>query len=66
MDDKKITNDIIAGAMINFTEKNGICDKDTALGFKKSKKKEILKSKKDGSFSKFICEIKKRQNNKEN
>ena len=65
MDNDKITNDDIADAIINLCENVEICDKDTAIGLKSSKKKEILKSKKDNSFSKFTNEIKKRQNKKD-
>lgn len=64
MEDKKITNDKIADAMINMNEYFGVCDEDTAVGFKTSQKKDILKSDKDGSFSKFQQEILKRQKKK--
>ena len=61
MDNDKITNDDIADAIINLCENVEICDKDTAIGLKSSKKKEILKSNDDNSFSRFTNEIKKRQ-----
>jgi len=64
MENKRITADDIADAIITLSENTGLCDKETALGFRTSKKKDILKSKKDGSFSKFTNEIKKRQMNK--
>lgn len=61
---KKITHDDIANAIINMNVYLKNCDASTALGFKYSKKKDILKSKKDNSFIKFIYEISKRQNKK--
>lgn len=64
MDNGKITTDDIGNALINLSENIGICDKQTAIGLKTSKKKDILKSGKDDSFSKFISEIKKQQDRK--
>ena len=64
MNKKKITNDIIANAVIELNYNLGVCDADTAKGFKTSKKKEILKSSDDHSFARFISEIKKRQTKK--
>ena len=61
MEVKKITTDEIADALLNLNEKIGHCDKETALGFRTSKKKDILKSRKEESFCKFTNEIKKRQ-----
>ena len=61
MSDKKITTDDIADALIDLSENIALCDKDTAVGFRTSKKKDILKSGKNGSFSKFTDEIQKRQ-----
>lgn len=58
-----ITNNTIANAIINMCENLSICDSDVAQGFKYSRKKDILKSHKDGSFAKFINEIRKRQIN---
>lgn len=66
MEEKKINSNTIADALINMSENTGICDKETAKGIRSSKKKDVLKSKKDGSFSKFMGEIKKRQDKKEN
>lgn len=65
MNNEKITADDIADALTNLSESVGICDKDTATGFRTSKKKDILKSEEDGSFSKFTNEIQKRQEKKE-
>ena len=65
MGNEEMTTEKIAEALINLHESEGLCDKDTATGFKSSKKKDILKSKQDGSFSKFTNEIKKRQEKKE-
>ncbi len=59
-----ITNNTIANAIINMCENLSICDSGVAQGFKYSRKKDILKSHKDGSFAKFINEIRKRQINK--
>ena len=64
MENGKITNDDIADALINLSENSGFCDEDTAIGFRQSKKKEILKSTKDCSFAKFTNEIRKRQTKK--
>ena len=58
---KKITNDEIADGLINLNEAIGLCDKETAIGFRTSKKKDILKSRKEDSFYKFTSEIKKSQ-----
>ena len=65
MEEKKITTDVIADAIVNLNVNVGVCDEQTAKGFKTSKKKEILKSNKDGSFSKFQQEIIKRQTKKD-
>ena len=65
MKKKKLTNDDIANAIINMSENLSICDKETAKGLKTSKKKNILQSKKEGSFSRLINEIKKQQNKKD-
>ena len=64
MEEKKVTTDTIANALTSLCETAGICDKDTTKGIRRSKKKDILKSKKEGSFAKFIGEIKKRQEKK--
>ena len=64
MNNEKITADDVANALINMSENIGLCDKDTATGFRISKKKEILKSGKEYSFSKFTSEIIKRQTKK--
>ena len=64
MDYKEITTDDIANAFINFSENLAICDKETAIGFRISKKKYILKSMEEQSFSKFTGEIIKRQTKK--
>ncbi len=64
MENKKIDSEVIADALINLCNEIGFCDKDTAKGFKSSKKKEILKSSKEKSFSKFTCKIIERQNRK--
>lgn len=61
MSNKKITTDDVASALIDLSENIGLCDKDTATGFRISKKKDILKSGKASSFPKFINEIQKRQ-----
>ncbi len=53
MNDKDITYDNVADALINFSENFELCDSETAKGFVTSKKKDILKSQKDNSFSKF-------------
>ncbi len=63
-ENKKITSNDVGDALTDLSEAIGLCDKDTAKGFKSSKKKEILKSNKDGSFSKFTSEIVKRQEKK--
>ena len=65
MEKEKPTSNDIATALTNLCEKTGVCDQETAKGLKTSKKKEILKSKKDGSFSKFTKEIKKTQTRKD-
>lgn len=64
MDDNKVNNDMIADAIINMNLNSGMCDEETAKGFRTSKKKEILKSSDDHSFAKFTNEIHKRQNKK--
>ncbi|MCM1306844.1 MAG: hypothetical protein NC131_16380 [Roseburia sp.] len=64
MNDKKITTDEIANALIDMNENLGICDSDTAIGLKTSKKRDILKSGKEGSFSKFQQVIIKQQKRK--
>ena len=61
---EKINADEIADALVNLCENIGVCDQDTATGFHSSKKKEILKSDSDHSFSQFTGEIKKRQEKK--
>ena len=65
MENKEVTSADIANALINLSENAGFCDKDTATGFRASKKKEMLKSNKEYSFSKFTSEIEKRQENKD-
>lgn len=65
MENDKITTDEIADALINLNENAGFCDHDTAIGFKTSKKKNILQSSKEHSFSKFNNEIRKRQAKKD-
>ncbi len=62
--EKNIISNNIADVLITMNENLGFCDKDTALGFKTSKKKEIFKSKREGSFSRFQQEIMKVQNRK--
>lgn len=64
MQENKITSEIIADALISMNESFGICDNNTVKGLRNSKKKEILKSTKEGSFSRFEQEIIKRQNRK--
>ena len=64
MDNIKITTDEIADALIELSQNIGNCDEDTAKGFKTSKKKEILKSNKENSFSKFTKKINERQKKK--
>jgi len=61
----KISSDDVACAIINLSENTGICDKDTAAGFRTSKRKDILKSTDEHSFSKFTKEMKKRQAKKD-
>lgn len=58
---KELTTDNVADSIITLCENAEICDKETAIGFKQSKKKHILKSESNYSFSKFTNEIKKRQ-----
>lgn len=53
MNDKDITYDNVADALINLSENFELCDSETVKGFETSKKKDILKSQKDNSFSKF-------------
>ncbi len=65
MENEKITTDDIANGLISLSETMNLCDKETAKGFKSSKKKDILKSREENSFSKFTCEIQKRQNKKD-
>ena len=65
MERKKVDTDTIATALVNMCENTGTCDEETAKGMKSSKKKAILKSTKEGSFSKFMSEIKKRQEKKD-
>lgn len=65
MINKEVTTDNIADALINISENMYLCDKETAIGFKTSKKRAILKSKNENSFSKFTNEIKKRQSKKD-
>ncbi len=64
MSNEKITAEDIADALINLSENIGLCDRDTAKGFRSSKKKDILKSGEDSSFSRFTNEIQKRQEKK--
>ena len=64
MKNEKITTDSVADALISLCEEFKLCDKETALGFKTSMKKGILKSKKENSFSRFTYEIEKIQNKK--
>ncbi len=64
MNDKEITSDNLADALINLSENFELCDSETAKGFRTSKKKDILKSQKDNSFGKFTNEIHKRQEKK--
>ncbi|HIV63835.1 MAG TPA: hypothetical protein H9693_03655 [Firmicutes bacterium] len=61
---EKISTNDVADSLIDLCENMGICDRETSIGFKKSKKKDILKSKNDQSFSKFTNEVKKRQEKK--
>lgn len=65
MENKKINVDDIANALIDLNENMKICDKETAIGFRTSKKKDILESSQDCSFSKFTNEIRKRQTKKD-
>lgn len=65
MDKKNITNDDIANSIIEMNKNIGTCNVDTANGFRTSNKKEILKSEKEGSFSRFNREIEKSQKRKE-
>ena len=65
MTTKQITTEDIADAIINLSENIKLCDEETATGLKSSKKKDILKSNKDGSFNKFANECKKRQAKKD-
>lgn len=65
MKHEKITTDEIADALIHLSENIGFCDERTAMGFRASKKKEILKSQKENSFAEFTKEIKKRQTKKD-
>lgn len=65
LNEDKITNEQVANALISLCESTNVCDEQTATGFKTSKKKNILKSNKEGSFAKFIGEIKKRQSKKD-
>ncbi|MCM1367715.1 MAG: hypothetical protein NC184_02765 [Roseburia sp.] len=64
MENKLITTNEIADTLINLSAHTGICDERTAIGLKSSQKKNILKSSKEGSFSDFTNEIKKRQTKK--
>lgn len=64
MKNEKITTDDVANALISLHQEINLCDTETALGFKTSKKKDILKSKKENSFSCFTHEIEKKQNKK--
>ncbi len=64
MGNKQITANDIANGLIDLSENMGLCDKEIAKGVKDSKKKEILKSNKEKSFSKFTGEIIKSQNRK--
>ncbi len=57
MENDKITTDDIANALINLSEDIRLCDNDTAKGLRTSKKKEILNSESEYSFSKFTNEI---------
>ena len=61
MGKEKITNETIADALIDLNENIKICDKETAKGLRTSKKKDILKSGNETSFSEFINEVKKAQ-----
>lgn len=61
MEKKQITANDVANALINVSKNIGISDEKTAIGLKTSKKKDILKSDKEYSFSNFTEEIKKRQ-----
>ncbi len=63
MEDKKLTSDAVADALIELHQNLRLCDEGTARGLKTSKKKEILKSD-DHSFAKFANEIRKRQERK--
>lgn len=65
MNHEKINTDDVANALINLSENLEICDQETAMGFRTSRKKEILKSKKENSFAEFTKEIKKRQTKKD-
>lgn len=65
MKSDKLTNNDIADALISVNTEIGNCDEKTALGFKTSKKKKILKSQDDKSFSRFTHEIIKRQSRKD-
>ncbi len=57
MENEKITTNDLANAIINLSEHIGLCDNDNAKGLKTSKKKEILNSESEYSFSKFTNEI---------
>ena len=65
MSNEKITTDIVADALLDLCANQKLCDEETVTGLKHSKKKNILKSKKEGSFNKFTNEIIKRQAKKE-
>ncbi len=64
MTKRTMNNDDITDALINLIDKIGYCDNNTVTGFKNSAKKDILKSSKEGTFSKFTQEIIKRQDKK--
>ncbi len=65
MENKQIATDDVANSLINLCEDIGLCNEETAIGFKNSKKKDFLKSKKENSFSNFTNVIKKRQAKKD-
>lgn len=65
MKNKQITSDDIAKALINASENIGLCDEETAIGLKTSKKKDILKSKNAHLVTSQMKSKKGKQKNRE-